>query len=447
LLYRKWGNESDFVIRFTSSWDKDRKMVEEVKLVMLVHVLELTRVGALDRKLSARVVKSLEEFEMEGEGYEDVHEGLEAFLIDRIGQEAGAIGLGRSRNDHVATALRIRMRSSVLELLKLILELRRTALSRAKDSIHILFPTFTHLQQAQPSTFAHYMLHIDEELSTIWQSLFCSLKSLNRSPLGAGATVGTQVPLDRIREAKALGFDDVLVNSLSASSSRLDLLQVSSMLTLYVLTLSRFAEDLVVYSTLGIIELPDTHVSTSSLMPQKRNPVTAEVARAKASDAIGHLVALFTNYKGLPTGYNLDLQEMNPHYWELSDIAINTTIVLEDIVKHLKVKENSVEGFLSPYTLATDEAERRALGGVPYRTAHAKVASEVSQGIFSPTINFQQSISLKSVVGSPSPTVLSKDLERGWRRLEEDEENYTRYRTAVEERLKSVEEWKNELLR
>ncbi|BBD71747.1 argininosuccinate lyase [Sulfodiicoccus acidiphilus] len=446
MLYRKWGNESDFVVSFTSSLISDKEIQEEVKKVMIVHVLELNKLGIVSRELGAKLLKAIEEFQMDGGKFEDIHEGLEAHLISRVGQEAGVVGLGRSRNDHVATALRLKMREELLRVLDELLELRQVVLERSSTTIEKVFPTFTHLQQAQPSTLAHYMLHVEEEMSSLWENLFSSLRAVNRSPLGAGAVVGTQVPLDRKREARVLGFEGVLVNTISATSSRADLLMVSMGLTLLLTVLSRFAEDLVVYSSMGIVKLPDSHVSTSSLMPQKRNPVTAEIMRAKAADAIGHMTSLLSNYKGLPTGYNLDLQEMNPHYWELAHSALSSISVFKDIVKNLSIGKKVEEGFLSPYTLSTDEAERRSMAGEPYRTAYSEVASEVIQGKFKPSLDFVSSISSKAVMGSPSPRFLSSDLEVARIRLNEDYSRLAKYRSSIEEGLRLLEVWKNELL-
>ncbi|MEM4001808.1 MAG: argininosuccinate lyase, partial [Saccharolobus sp.] len=313
MLYRKWGSEKDEVVNYTSSIDSDKEIIEEVKLTMKAHVISLYLSGYIKKEAAKKMLAALNEFKEISQGYEDVHEALEDFLLKNVGEEAGWIGLGRSRNDHVATALRLKLRNKLIELLTEINSLRKTLLDKAREHITTIFPSYTHLQLAQPTTFAHYLTYIEEELASRWEIIFSTLKLVNKSPLGSGAIVGTNVKIDREKEAELLGFDDIVYNTLSATSSRADIITTISELTVLMVVLSRIAEDLIFFSSNKLVKLPDSHVSTSSLMPQKRNPVTMEILRAKAAESIGILTSLLSIYKGLPTGYNLDLQEMNKY--------------------------------------------------------------------------------------------------------------------------------------
>jgi len=195
----------------------------------------------------------LNEFKEISQGYEDVHEALEDFLLKNVGEEAGWIGLGRSRNDHVATALRLKLRNKLIELLTEINSLRKTLLDKAKEHITTIFPSYTHLQLAQPTTFAHYLTYIEEELASRWEIIFFTLKLVNRSPLGSGAIVGTNVKIDREKEAELLGFDDIVYNTLSATSSRADIITTISELTVLMVVLSRIAEDLISFHQINYL--------------------------------------------------------------------------------------------------------------------------------------------------------------------------------------------------
>ncbi|TRM83699.1 argininosuccinate lyase, partial [Sulfolobus sp. F3] len=184
MLYRSWGSSKDEVLSFTSSIDSDNFILEEVKLTMKAHIINLYLNGYISKITTKKLLIALKEFKELSKEYEDIHEALEDFLISRVGDEAGWIGLGRSRNDHVATALRIKLRNEIIEILSKINKLRDVLLKKAKEHTNTIFPSFTHLQQAQPTTFSHYLTYIEEELSTNWDLLFSELSKVNRSPLG-----------------------------------------------------------------------------------------------------------------------------------------------------------------------------------------------------------------------------------------------------------------------
>ncbi|TRM75563.1 argininosuccinate lyase [Sulfolobus sp. B1] len=432
MLYRSWGSSKDEVLSFTSSIDSDNFILEEVKLTMKAHIINLYLNGYISKITTKKLLIALKEFKELSKEYEDIHEALEDFLISRVGDEAGWIGLGRSRNDHVATALRIKLRNEIIEILSKINKLRDVLLKKAKEHTNTIFPSFTHLQQAQPTTFSHYLTYIEEELSTNWDLLFSELSKVNRSPLGAGAIVGTNVKLDRFKEAELLGFEGIVYNTISATSSRADLISAISQLVTLMVTLSRIAEDMVIYSSNKIVTLPETHVATSSLMPQKRNPVTMEILRAKAGEAIGFLVSLLSIYKGLPSGYNLDLQEMNKYYWITTDYIKSSLEILISLFDNIKI--NNVE--LDSSTLATDDAELLSLQHkAPYRYAYFEIAKRVKEGSYKPTLNIRDSIKMKAVIGSPNFDLITNLIKIREDKLHEDVKKLESYNMNINSKL------------
>lgn len=441
MLYRKWGSKEDDVIKYTSSINSDKEILQQVKLVMKAHVIELYFQKIIGKEECRKILSAIDSFNSIPDGYEDVHEALEDHVIKNAENAGEWIGFGRSRNDHVATALRLKAREELIELLEGINSLRELLLEKAKGYKETLFPSFTHLQFAQPTTFAHYLLYIEEELSSRWSILFEILKNLNKSPLGSGAIVGSSVKLDREREAELLGFDGMVINTLSASSSRADLISFVMEVTNLMLVLSRIAEDIVVYSTLGLVKLPDTHVSTSSLMPQKRNPVTMEILRAKVGEAIGYLNSVMSIYKSLPSGYNLDLQEMNKYYWQSVKNAKEAINVLGSLFGGITVNYKD----LDPSMLATDEAEKLSSNGITYRKAYFEVAQKIRAGTFIPSISVQDSIKIKNVRGSPNPNILGKDLETVKNRLEQDKLKLDNYIQNISQKLSQLRAIENDL--
>ena len=442
MLYRDW--KADDVVKYTSSIETDREILDAVKLVMKAHVVELYLSGYISRELARRIVQSVNSFRDLPEGYEDVHEALEDYIIKTVGEEGGWIGFARSRNDHVAAALRIRARELLLDLLEDLLDFREALLKRAEEEKGTLFPVYTHFQPAQPSTFGHYLSYVEEEVASRWALGIQALRNVNRSPLGSGAIVGTNAKIDRLREAKHLGFFELVYNTLSATGSRLDLFDSTYFAVSLLEAYSRVAEDLVLLSSkfTDYVQLPDSHVSTSSLMPQKRNAVTMEVLRARASLCVGKLTSALTAYKALPSGYNLDLQEINTVYFDCLKEASLGTQVLKSALLGLKVKGKP----LDEETLATDEAELRAMKGVPYRKAYKEVAQEIRAGLFRPSISLTQSIEMKSTLGSPNPQQLAKAIELQRQRLESHRAVLEELRSKIDEGLASLRVIEDDLL-
>ncbi|MCG3108631.1 Argininosuccinate lyase [Metallosphaera sp. J1] len=429
MLYRKWGSKEDKVVTYTSSSREDVRILDKVKQVMKAHVIELFLSGNITKDEARKLLQGINSFTRIDPSYEDVHEALEDHLIKTAGEAGGSIGLGRSRNDHVATALRLEMREELLALLEQLLDFRGMILKRAEENLGTPFVVYTHFQPAQPTSFGHYLLYVEEEVASRWSSIYRTLDLVNRSPLGSGAIVGSSVNLNRDRESTLLGFKEVLVNTISATSSRADLISSVMEVVNLMLALSRIVEDMILLSSkfVGILELPDTHVSTSSLMPQKRNAVTMEVFRARVSRVLGDLMSIASTYKSLPSGYNLDLQEVNPLLWEVLDETRTGVEVLHDLLTKVRVKEFKMDKEI----LSTDEAEILSGKGIRYRDAYFTVAKAVREGKFSPTITPEQSVSRKAVKGSPSPERMREGISLARERLNGDANLLREYKNWI----------------
>ena len=381
MLYRKWiggGGTS-----YTSSMADDSEIEREVVEVARAHIAELARLG-LVRDVD-RIMRALERFRHDpSASYEDIHEELEDYLIREVGSEGGQLGLGRSRNDHVAAAIRLRLKRYMEELLDEIRRTRCALAELAEKYADAVMPSYTHGQPAQASTLGHYMLAIEEALRDSEEALTAVLRIVDKSPLGAGAAAGVQTPIDRRRVARELGFSDVVVNALYASGGRLFALLAASATVSMLVEVGRAVNDLVTWHMpqIGYVRAPPDHASTSSLMPHKYNPVTLEVARARISEAIGHLVALMGIVSRVGMGYSLELQEATRHLWAIMRIAIDALRVLRDFLQRATYNTDKMAEDARRYpTTSSDLAERAALSrSKPYREAYFEVAQMLKQG-------------------------------------------------------------------
>lgn len=440
-MYRRelLGEVSDPEVQaYASSMKDDVSIAKEVVEVMLAHVRELGEKGLMPGDAVVKVTHALTEllkdpsplFEIEAE---DVHEALEKYLADKVGSDAGWVGLGRSRNDHVAAALRLRMLKSVNELIEAIRGLREALIRKALENLDTLMPAFTHLQPAQVTTLAHYLAWVEGSLATYEGVLrFIANEVLSESPLGSGACVTTNAPLDREALAKKAGFTRIVTNSIRGAGGRDFLMITSAILTCLSVTLSRFAEDLVVFTTpqFNYLGVPRDFLATSSLMPHKKNQVVAEITRSWGGESIGHLTSLLAIVKGVPSGYSLDLQEANKHAIKLADRTLETVKILRKLVKGIEpVKGRLLEDVEKYPVLATDYAELISIRkGIPYREAHALVAKairksrdvnelyEVLAKHLGRALSLKESI-MKPHPGSPNPEKLERYLKERLRRL------------------------------
>ncbi len=385
---RTWGGRFQegpdaLAQRFNASLPFDRALWREDLWQNRVHARMLKEVGLLTEEELRAILEGLDQIEAEiqagtfpwREELEDVHMNLEARLVELIGPLGGKLHTARSRNDQVATDLRLYLRGALEELLGLLLALRRVLVQEAEKHLQNLtvLPGYTHLQRAQPILLAHWFLAYYEMLKRDAGRLEDAKGRLNESPLGAAALAGTGFPIDRHFTAEALGFRAPMRNSLDAVASRDFALEVLSALNIGQLHLSRLAEELILYSTeeFGFVEIPDAFATGSSIMPQKKNPDVLELIRAKAGRVLGALVGLSTVVKALPLAYNKDLQEDKGPLFEALATYRDSLALLAALIPGLRWKEARMrqaaeEGFL----LATELADYLAEKGLPFREAH-----------------------------------------------------------------------------
>jgi len=425
-------------LSYISSMEEDEEIAGEVIELLLVHLEELERAELIPGEKAERIRAELKSllsnpaplFEIPAE---DVHEAIELYLQKKLGKNEGYLPLGKSRNDHVAAALRLKTKRLLREQLRELLKARFMLVEKAEEYKDVIMPAFTHLQPAQPSTFSHYLLAIEEGLADYTEAMTAILNLVDKSPLGAGAVGGTSVPLNR--ESLRGPFSGVVVNSIYATSSRDFLAMACSLDASLAVFLSRIAEDAVVFTTpnFDYLELPNEHLATSSMMPQKRNPATMEITRAWGGEAIGHLTALLSILKGLPTGYNLDMQEANKHAFAILKGTLRALKTFRDLFSKLEPKGEKLErdAMLFPI-LATDIAEKVAIStGRPYREVYSEVATLVreSESVeefyakaaekFGIEVHLAEGIK-KPVLGSPNPEKIKEVIALAKERLVRD---------------------------
>ncbi|WP_339105092.1 argininosuccinate lyase [Haloterrigena salinisoli] len=370
---------------FLSSLAADERIFEADLEVDRAHTVMLAEQGIIEDDVAGQILTALDAIEVDGHGSlpdgEDVHEAIETAVIERIGAEGGKMHTARSRNDEVATCIRYRLREDVLEAIETTLALRESLVAVADAHAETIMPGYTHLQPAQPTTVAHWALAYEGAVRRDTARLLEAYDRINESPLGGAAFAGTTFDIDRERTAELLGFEGVVENSMDASSSRDFLLETTQALSTHATTLSGLAEDVVIFANRGFVDLSDDYSSTSSIMPQKKNPDTLELVRAVAGDAAGGVQGLTTTLKGLPRAYNRDLQRATAHAWETVDAVTEASEVAAGAVATADWNEETLaaeagEGF----STATGVADLLAANGLPFRTAHELVALAAENG-------------------------------------------------------------------
>ena len=379
---------SELVKKYTASVDFDKRMAAFDIQGSLAHAAMLTRAGVLsEADLSAieagmaEILQDIQEGRFEWSvDLEDVHMNVEKRLTDKIGDAGKRLHTGRSRNDQVATDIRLYLRDAIDHIVTLIAALQTSLLDLAEQHADTVMPGFTHLQVAQPVTFGHHMLAYVEMLGRDGERMVDCRKRVNRLPLGVVALVGTTFSVDRFYTAQLLGFDDVCHNSLDAVSDRDFAIEFTAAASLVMVHLSRLSEELILWMSprVGFIDIADRFCTGSSIMPQKKNPDVPELVRGKSGRVTGHLLALLMLMKSQPLAYNKDNQEDKEPLFDTVDTLIDTLRIYADMMRGVTVKPEAMRAaVLQGFATATDLADYLVKKGVPFRDSHEVVARAV----------------------------------------------------------------------
>ena len=394
---QQWGGRFSeatdaFVARFTASVDFDQRMFRQDIQGSVAHAKMLTSIGVLTAAECDDIVRGLEEIRMEIErgqfawsvALEDVHMNIEAALTAKIGIAGKKLHTGRSRNDQVATDIRLYLRDEIDFILGEISRLQMGLVELAEKESETIMPGFTHLQTAQPVTFGHHLLAWNEMLQRDYERMVDCRKRINVLPLGSAALAGTSYPLDRHMTAKLLGFDRPSENSLDSVSDRDFAIEFCAAASLVLTHLSRASEELILWTSaqFDFISLPDRFCTGSSIMPQKKNPDVPELVRGKTGRVNGNLISLLTLMKGQPLAYNKDNQEDKEPLFDSIDTVKGCVRAFADMVPALEAKKDSMrDAALKGFATATDLADYLVRKGMPFRDAHEVVGKSVAAGI------------------------------------------------------------------
>ena len=386
------GKMSNDAAVFTSSLEFDRRIFKADILCNQAHTTMLKNQGIISPQDADRILAALNELQIEGicaldmdPSVEDIHMAVENYVTAKIGESAGFMHTGKSRNDQVATDLRLALKEEIEEILTDLLKCIQIILDKAYDHRETVMVGYTHLQHAQPTTFAHYILSYAQALKRDYERLKDAYKRVDMSPLGSAALTTTSFPINREMTRELLGFNQLLENSIDAVSSRDFMAETVFSLVLLTSTLSKICEEMILWSTyeFGMIEISNKFSSTSSIMPQKKNPDVAEVARAKTAAVQGELMTILTILKSLPQSYNRDLQEVTPHMWN----AVDTSHLMLNITREMLFtaefkQERGKELAQGNFSTATELADLMVKEkNLPFRIAHQIVGRTVTKAL------------------------------------------------------------------
>ncbi len=394
---QSWGGRFSepvdaFVARFTASVDFDQRLYRHDIMGSLAHAKMLTKVGVLNADELKAIEEGLSAIQQEIEAgqfewrtdLEDVHMNIEARLTERIGITGKKLHTGRSRNDQVATDIRLWLRDEIDVILAELTRLQQGLLELAEREADTIMPGFTHLQTAQPVTFGHHLLAWFEMLSRDYERLVDCRKRTNRMPLGSAALAGTTYPIDRTVTCELLGFEAISGNSLDGVSDRDFAIEFCAAASLAMMHLSRFSEELVMWASaqFNFINLPDRFCTGSSIMPQKKNPDVPELIRGKSGRVFGALTGLLTLMKGQPLAYNKDNQEDKEPLFDAADTLRDSLRAFADMVPAIEPKREFMrEAARRGFSTATDLADYLVRQGLPFRDCHEIVGLAVRYGV------------------------------------------------------------------
>ena len=443
---------SELVKRYTASVEFDKRLWQADIAGSLAHADMLAAQGIITledfcaiQEGLAQVTREIESGQFEWKlDLEDVHLNIEARLTQLVGDAGKRLHTGRSRNDQVATEIRLGLRDEIDLIQILLADLQRALLDLAERNTEVILPGFTHLQVAQPVSFGHHMMAYVEMFTRDAERFADVRKRVNRLPLGAAALAGTSYPLDREHVARALNMEGLCQNSIDAVSDRDFAIEFCAAGAIAMLHISRFSEELVLWmnQNFGFIDLADRFCTGSSIMPQKKNPDVPELARGKAGRVVGHLMGLITVIKGQPLAYNKDNQEDKEPLFDTVDTLKDTLRIFAELVGGIEVKPEAMErATRKGYATATDLADYLAKKGLPFRDAHETVAHAVkaamSHGVdlselplsvlqqFNPAIekdvydvlSLRGSLDTRNVLGGTAPSQVRAQIARHRARL------------------------------
>ncbi|MEM3085510.1 MAG: argininosuccinate lyase [Nitrososphaerales archaeon] len=400
------------VLDYLSSIDDDLPLLSYDIIGSEAHSIMLYQQGLISRTELRKILKALEsakkmDLDRFVSEYEDVHEALEAFVVSKAGIDAGGkMHTGRSRNDQVMLDVMMKVRDDINDVSMRLIELVSTLLLRAAENKDSIMPMYTHLQHAQIGTFSHYLIFYADSLLRDLGRLDQCYQRVNRSPLGAVAIGGTSLKIDRNKVASLLGFKGIVENSIDATTSRDALIEFCSDLALIMLDLSRIAEDFVVWSSseFNYVELADEVASSSSVMPQKKNPCPLELMRAKVAFVLGLLFSIMATVKALPSGYSRDLQDTKKTLFQAVSVTKDSLKVMNSVVKTLQVNRGSMlRSAEKSYAVSLDVAEELVKKGMSFRQAHKVVGALVKTAS-------SKDKSLQSLTYGDIGEVVDKDL-------------------------------------
>ena len=381
---------TDEAAEYTSSFDADKLLFEADIKTNFAHTSMLKHEGIIDSDIADNILCALDSLKEEGfdalvfdPSVEDVHMAIENYVTSKIGPQAGFMHTAKSRNDQVATDIRLVLRERIIGIQIGILEFMEGIVQMAGEHLNDVFIGFTHLQHAQPITIAHHLMAHVQALKRDYERLEDTYKRVNLNPLGSAAMATTSFPINRELTTKLLGFDSYLENSMDGVSARDFVAETVFDLTALCTTLSKICEELILWSTyeFGVIDMADEYSSTSSIMPQKKNPDVAELARGKSTIVNGELVTILTILKAIPYTYNRDLQEITPHLWNALKVTEDTLSIVTRMLLSVKFNtERCAELAGRNFATATDLADIMVREKqVPFRTAHKIVGRIVNE--------------------------------------------------------------------
>ena len=373
---------------FNSSIRFDKRMYKQDIQGSIAHASMLGKQGIIPQEDADKIVAELKNILTDIENgkveflidAEDIHMNIEKILTDRIGDAGKRLHTGRSRNDQVALDIRMYLMDEIKQIKEMLIHTMTVFTDLAKEHTDTIMPGYTHLQKAQPVTFSHHALAYYEMFRRDYLRLCDCAKRTNVMPLGSGALAGTTYPLDREFVADKLGFDAITMNSLDGVSDRDFVLELASCLSILVMHMSRFSEELILWSSneFSFVEMDDAFSTGSSIMPQKKNPDVAELIRGKTGRVYGNLMGLLTMMKGIPLAYNKDMQEDKEQIFDSIDTVKLCLPVFCDMISTMKVNvKNMYEGAKGGFTNATDAADYLVKKGLPFRDAHAVIGNMV----------------------------------------------------------------------